>query len=169
MHDAKWSLMTGKARHPKPGLWMVPLVPEAEQGTMTPEDPQEGVIHQAHHIHQSSTKTKTAQFYHQSLFSPPKVTLHKAINNEQLDTFPGLVPVLLKHLPPSTATANGRMHKNCKGLRSTRGTTQNVMDARLDIADMNPPQQVCAAHEHNVVGYAALADTMTKNPTEYVS
>ena len=25
---------------------------------------------------------------------------------------------------------------------------------------MNPPQQVCAAHEHNVVCYAALADTI---------
>ncbi|KAL7540667.1 hypothetical protein ACHAXR_010302, partial [Thalassiosira sp. AJA248-18] len=104
----------------------------------------------------SSTKAETAQFYHQSLFSLPVVTLHKDLTNNQLDSFPGL-----KHLPPSTATAKGHMHKNCKGLRSTRSTKQAQKDARLDLADMNPPQQVCAAHEPNIVCYTALADTVT--------
>ena len=143
------------------GLWMIPLVPEAEQGVSKPNDPQVGVSHQAHHVHQSSTKAETAQFYHQSLFSPPVVTLLKAVNNDQLNTFPGLVPSLLKHLPPSTATAKGHMHKNRKGLRSTSSAKQDIADARLDVADMNPPQQLCNAHEHNVVCYAALADTIT--------
>ena len=53
------------------------------------------------------------------------------------------------------------MHKNHKGLRSTSSTKQDITDARLDVADMNPPQQICTAHEHNVVMcYAALADTI---------
>lgn len=64
------------------GLWMIPLVPEKEQGPNKPSAPQDGVSHQAHHVHQSSTKPEAAQFYHQSLFSPPVVTLLKAVNNE---------------------------------------------------------------------------------------
>ena len=114
----------------------------------------------AYHAHTTSSKAELAQFYHQSLFSPPEVTLIKAMKNQQLDSFPGLVPSLLKHLPPSTGTAKGHMHKNRKGMRSTRANTAALKDARLDLADMNPPQQVCAAHEHNVVCYAALADTI---------
>ena len=143
------------------GLWMIPLLPAKSHDTQElpgtcknthkTGGPQDSVSHQAHHVHLSSTKAETAQFYHQSLFSPPVVTLLKAVNNAQLDSFPGLVPSLLKHLPPSTATAKGHMHKNRKGLRSTSSTKQDIADARLDVADMNPPQQMCNAHEHNVV------------------
>ena len=95
---------------------MIPLVPEATQ--IAPTDPvqQEAIQQQANHLHQSSTKAETAQFYHQSLFSPPPTTLLKAIKNNQLNSFPGLVPSLLKHLPPSTATAKGHMHRNRKGM-----------------------------------------------------
>ena len=121
------------------GLWMIPLVPDTEQGESKPNGPQDGASHQAHHVHQSSTKAETAQFYHQSLFSPPAVTLLKAVNNDQLNSFPGLVPALLKHLSPSTVTAKRHMHKNRKGLRSTTSTKQDIADARLDVADMNPP------------------------------
>ena len=53
------------------------------------------------------------------------------------------------------------MHKNPKGVKTTRGTAQAIKDARLDLADMNPPQQICALHEHNVVCYATLADSNT--------
>ena len=143
------------------GLWMMPLAVEAENDAGTPQEPQEDVTQQANHAHRTSTKPEAAQFYHQSLFSPPAVTLLNAVKNHQLDSFPGLIPALLKHLPPSTATAKGHMHKNRKGLRSTRSTTQDIKDARLDLDNMNLPQQVCAAHEHNVVCYAALADTIT--------
>ena len=140
---------------------MIPLVPEAEQ--VAPADPvhQEAIQQQANHLHQPSTKAETAEFYHQSLFSPPTTTLLKAIKNNQLNSFPGLVPSLLKHLPPSTATAKGHMHRNRKGLRSTRAKTKEIKDARLDLEDMNPPQQICSAQEQNVMCYAALADTNT--------
>ena len=140
---------------------MMPLVPEAEQSAPVGPTDQGTIPQQANHVHQSSTKAATAQFYHQSLFSPPATTLLKAINNNQLDSFPGLVPSLLKHLPPSTATAKGHMHKNRKGIRSTRKNPQEAKDARMDLADMNPPQQMCNAQECNVTCYAALADTNT--------
>ena len=68
---------------------------------------------------------------------------------------------MLKHLPPSTATAKGHMHKNRKGIRSTRSNPQEAKDARMDLEDMNPPQQMCNAQECNVTCYAALADTNT--------
>ena len=59
------------------GLWMIPLVPETEQ--VAPAEPvhQEAIQQQANHLHQSSTKAETAEFYHQSLFSPPTTTLLK--------------------------------------------------------------------------------------------
>ena len=94
------------------GLRMLPLMEEANQAAGTRPSPIENRTEQVHHEHQSSTRAEIAQFYHQSLFSPPVVTLRKAIDNKQLDSFPGLVPALLKHLPPSTATAKGHMHKN---------------------------------------------------------
>ena len=46
-------------------------------------------------------------------------------------------------------------------MRSTRVDTAARKDARVDLADMNPSQQLCAAHEHNVVCYAALTDTIS--------
>ena len=137
---------------------MLPLTETAEASTMPGTD-STIKIENANHVHQSTTRADTAQFYHQSLFSPSVVTLRKAMDNHQLDSFPGLGPALLKHLPPSTATAKGHMHKNRKGIRSTKNKTQEIRDARLDLEDMNPSQQVCAAHEQNVVCYAALADS----------
>ena len=122
---------------------MIPLVPEEEQNTSKPNDPQDPVSHQANHMHQTSTKAETAQFYRQSLFSPPATTLLKAVKNNQLESFPELVPSLLKPLPPSTATAKGHMHKNRKGLQSTKSKTQEVADAHLELADINlPPTSV---------------------------
>ena len=145
----------------KTGLWMLPLTESANElaGSITQNDLSQ-LDHAALHAHVTSTKSEMVQFYHQALFSPPAITLLKAIKNKQLESFPGLVPSLLKHLPPSTATAKGHMKKNPKGLRSTRTDTQARKDAHLDILDMNPPQKICAAHEHNVVCYAALADTI---------
>ena len=53
------------------------------------------------------------------------------------------------------------MHRNRMGIRSTRARTREIQDARLDLEDMNPPQQICSAQEQNVYCYAALADTNT--------
>jgi len=67
------------------------------------------------HAHHTSTKAKLAEYHHQSLFSPPEVTLIQAIKNEQLKSFPGLIAELIsKHLPQSTATYKGHMHRNRK-------------------------------------------------------
>ena len=92
---------------------MLPLMESASKlaGTVNPVQDGE-YLHQAYHAHVTSNKSEMAQFYHQALFSPPAVTLFNAIKNKQLESFPGLVPSLIKHLPLSTATAKGHTKKN---------------------------------------------------------
>jgi hypothetical protein len=66
------------------------------------------------------TKQQALKYMHQTLFCPPIPTLIKAIENEQLTTFPHLtVENVRRHLEPSTATAKGRIQMNKKGIRST--------------------------------------------------
>ena len=45
-----------------------------------------------------------------------------------------------------------------QGVRSTRSQHDEVKDARLELADMNPPQEECAAQDNEMFCYAALAD-----------
>ena len=105
------------------------------------------------------TLTELAMYHHQSLCSPPKSTLLKAIRNNQLSSFPGLTYELIsKHLSPSTATDKCHMVKIRKGVRSTRSNRQATLDARLEVADMNPPEQMCSAVDDEMFCFAALAD-----------
>ena len=116
----------------------------------------------ANHAQQTTSKAELAQFHHQSLFSPSVATLHKAIKNNQLQSFPDLDQELLKHLPTSTTTLKGHMKKkNRKGIRSTRSDQKDIQMAKKSLADMNPPELVCATLEPNIFCYAVLADTVT--------
>ena len=122
------------------GLWLMPLRDLTNHNTCTSEDPpNEGAelanahsahksnevtnlfvpsstytdlayAHNAHRITKTATQAELAMYHHQSLFCPTEATLRKAINNHQLDSFPGLTNTLLTKLPPSTATAKGHMH-----------------------------------------------------------
>ena len=93
--------------------------------------------------HATTTKEEFGQYHHQSLFSPPIRTIKKAIENNQLSSFPGLEKALLKHLPMSSATIKGHMHKQRKGFQSTRANQEEILEARRYLADMNPPQLIC--------------------------
>jgi hypothetical protein len=133
--------------------------------TATPETPPPSVTEEqysiafAFHAHETSTQGELAQYHHQSLFSPPTVTVVNAVKNQQLASFPGMTEALLKHLPPSTGTAKGHMHQTRSNVRYTRSNTQDIKDARLDLQDMNPTQEACSAQDRNLFCYAALADT----------
>ena len=84
--------------------------------------------------HETTTKAELAQYHHPSLFSPPVVTIINAIENDQLDYFPGLEKALLKHLPVSPATIKGRMQKQQrKGLRSTRANQGEIKEPQGSI------------------------------------
>ena len=66
-------------------------------------------------------KESLIRYLHQCLFSPTKKTLVKAIENNQLTTWPGLSSYAVrKHLPDSSpATDKGHMKRQRKGIRST--------------------------------------------------
>ncbi len=144
------------------GFWMIPINEDALQApnddTTETQDSPDDTIAFAAHAHETSTKAELIQYHHQSLFSPPVATITKALKNNQLAGFPGLTQEILRHLPPSTATHKGHMHQNRKGLRSTRATTTEIKDARLELADMNPTQEACATNERNLFCFAALAN-----------
>ena len=61
--------------------------------------------------HETTLQEELAQFDHQSLFSPPVVTIEKAIHNDQLNSFPGLERALLKQLTIASATIKWHMRK----------------------------------------------------------
>ena len=156
------------------GLWMMPLsetqpaqpvpvTPLVMYHVPTPKGTQQATIHLAHSAYTTTSKAELAQYHHQSLFSPPPSTVLKAIQNNQLTSFPGLTEKLLKDLPDSTATHKGHMNKNRQNVRSTRSNAADVKDARLDLQDMNHTQEACATQEVDMFCYAALAVTNTGN------
>ena len=109
------------------GLWMMPLATLTKSDTCaeketTFNEADLAVAHNAHSVTSTATQAELAVYHHQSLFCPTETTLLKAVNNNQLDPFPGLTKALLKHLPPSTATYKGHMHRTRQGIQSTRKT-----------------------------------------------
>ena len=158
------------------GLWLMPLCDltkhnavndvksavKARSQSKVASPPNEGAdlayAHNAHRITKTATQAELAMYHHQSLFCPTNATLCKAINNHQFDSFPGLTNTLLKHLPPSTAMHKGHMHRTRQGVQSTRRTNDEDKAAREELADLNPPQEMCAAEEAELFCFAALAD-----------
>ena len=161
------------------GLWMVHLNPAEETVTET-RNPEEEEAQQitleygkshvwefaasviqeyAANIIPTSSKAELAMYYHQCFGSPPKSTMLKAIQNRQLRSFPGLdYELISKYLPPSTATAKGHMVRTRQGARSTHSNRQEIVDARLEVDDMNPPEHICTAMEDEMFIFAVLAD-----------
>ncbi len=67
--------------------------------------------------HSIRTKMNAVQFAHQSLCNPPISTLLKAVRAGFLDGCPNISEALIiKYLPPSTATAKGHMKRPAKGI-----------------------------------------------------
>ena len=155
----------------KTGLWMMPLedLQQEDACSKSDQNQQDACLQKsanesaafamnAHNTVTTTTKPELAQYHHQSLFSPTVATLSAAINNHQLDSFPGLTKMLLKKLPPATATYKGHMHRNRKNIQSTRSNRDALLEARRELEDMNPQQQVCNTQEIDMLCFAALAD-----------
>ena len=88
----------------------------------------------------------------------------KALQKGWLKTFPGLTYELVsKYLPDSSATDKGHLIQTRKGARSTRSMRQAVVDARENVDDMDPTEQVCPALEDRMLCYAMLADHQSNN------
>ena len=118
--------------------------------------------HFAGNIIQTSSKAELAAYHHQSLGSPPISAILRAMKNhpDELASFPGLDEKLIKqHLEPSTATQKGHMVRTRQGLRSTKGNRQQVLDAREEVNDMAPQQQICSAIDDEMFCYSILRST----------
>ena len=98
-----------------------------------------------------TSKELLIRYLHQCLFSPTKKTLVKAIENNQLTTWPGLTAdAVRKHLPDlALATDKGHMKRHQKDLRSTTNIPPTQKKERIKDAlekielerDINPPQE----------------------------
>ena len=111
-------------RNPNDGLWDIPIpnqhnltthaVPPIQ--THPPPDQKVSVI-----IKRKETHTDLMKYLHACCFSPVSSTWIKAITNNNFTTWPGLTADLVrKHLPKSTATVQGHLHRECQHLQSTR-------------------------------------------------
>ena len=54
------------------------------------------------------------------------------------------------------------MHKNRKGVRSTRSNQKEIQVAKKYLIDMNPLEHICATLEPKVFCYETLSDTVTR-------
>ena len=73
--------------------------------------------------------------------------------------FPGSTYQLIKdHLPDSPATDKGHMIQKQARVQFTRNQQKEILDARREVNDMNPPQEACPAIEDNMFCFAMSAD-----------
>lgn len=115
-------VLTGK-RHPATGLWLLPLSKKPMQPSFDIITPTaQPITAAAHNAYTMPTKQQALKYIHQCLFSPPIPTLLRAIENNQLKSFPHIQRTkdVRRHLAASPATAKGHMKKPRAGLRSTR-------------------------------------------------
>ena len=135
------------------GLWMIKLTNTAK---ITPDSSKPQQVQTANTLIQPTTnhiinnviptnsKPILKMYHNQTLGSPSVPTIVKACRKNQLNTFPGLDSTLiLRHLPRSRATAKGHMIIPRSGIQSTRNDRAEILDARLQVYDRNPPQQIC--------------------------
>ena len=46
------------------------------------------------------------------------------------------------------------------GIQSTKNNRVEILDARLQVDDMNPPQHICNENKNEMFVYAALSDNI---------
>ena len=120
-------------------------------------------------------KEALIRYLHQCLFSPTKKMLVKAIENNQLTTWPGLTAeAVRKHLPDlAPATDKGHMKCQHKVIQSTtkiplrKTRKERIKDALEKIEldrDINPPQE----NEKNNQIFCYKGGINTKDGTIYV-
>jgi len=106
-------------------------------------------------VYHTTRLTKTIQFIHQCLFLPTVNTLCKALDNDQLISFPPITSAQVhKYLPASTATAKGHLRWVRQHTRSTTKTRQNK--TTIIKHDFCPP--IDAAAEFELFVGATIAD-----------
>ncbi len=121
-------------REPSIGLWVLPLNPDT---AVTPQPLETLTVKAIHNVYQTTSKKMLFKFLHQCLFSLPKRTLIKALDNNQLSMWPLNKEVVVKYLPNhSPATDKGSMKRQRKGLRLTQDRNREILKQRLYMIEM---------------------------------
>jgi len=125
------------------GMWVLPLNPE-HMPTVAPSTPEPTSEHTANSAYDMTSKGALIKYLHQCLFSPPKLTLLRAIENNRFPTWPGLAAdAVKKYLPEKLpATDRGHMKRQRKGMRSTKERIKEALDDSEEKKDINPPATV---------------------------
>jgi hypothetical protein len=143
------------------GLWMIPLTATTPLTTPTNAPTTDLPIVIAANVDATSTAAEYARFIHQALCSPTATTLLWALErSKELATIPGFTSRLVRtHLPLSTATDKGHMRCHRQGTRSTRSLQPAILDARCQVDELTPTEEICATHD--IFCFAALTDLTT--------
>ena len=139
--EYKKKLVWQGVREPCTGLWVLPLRPKEPTEMMNVAIQATATEEAAYNVHALTSKASLMKFLHQCLLSPPKTTLLKAIDNNQLPTWPGLTTNAVKRYLPETspATDKGHMKRQRKGLRSTKEKVATALNSIEYERDMHPP------------------------------
>jgi hypothetical protein len=135
-------------REPTTGLWVLPLDPLKTTDNVTPTRNDSETNHVASNAYTMTSKESLIKYLHQCLFSPPKRTLIKAINNNQFTTWPGLTAKAVQQylLDNAPATGKGHMKRQRQGIRSTKIKLHENLEQIETERDMNPPQEKVATN-----------------------
>jgi hypothetical protein len=78
---------------------------------------------------------------------------------EELTSMPGMNKDLItKYLEPSTATSKGHMVRVLNTICSTRSTHLAILEARQEVDDMAPTEQMCSTIQNELFCFAILRD-----------
>ena len=137
-------------REPTTGLWVLPLN-RAEPGRRESRSMANSMLlstiatgqETMMNAYKLTSKQALVKYLHQCLFSPPKSTLIRAIQQNHFPTWPGFTAdAVRKYLPNnSPATDKGHMKRQRQGIRSTtRATKKEQQDEEAEtFADSHPP------------------------------
>jgi len=143
------------------GLWMIPLTATPPPASPTTAPTTDLPIAIAANVDATSTAAEYARFIYQVLCSPTAATLLWALErSKELVTIPGFTSRFVRtQLPLSTTTDKGHMRRHQEGTHSTRSLQPAILDARRQVDELTPTEEICAAH--NIFCFAALTDLAT--------
>ena len=109
-------------------------------------------------VNPTSSNEVLVRYYHRCLYSLPKSSMLKALKKGRTHTFPGLMYNLVaKHLSDSSVTNKGHITHTRQGARFTISMRNAIVDARENVDDMNPNEEIChVMDDNNMFCYAVL-------------
>ena len=111
------------------------------------------------HCEKKETHWDLARYLHASCFLPVNSTWKQAIKKKHFQSWPGLIPQLVhKHLPLSTATVRGHLHKQRQKLQSTKYVKQHKFIDKKSKLDLhrNFPTSLEPNDKSNQVAYVVI-------------